>query len=73
MDVTEKLLKRYESIIVDTIGTIGKTSNTIELAKLAQLLAMLTFIYNDLSVIKSVGGKVIVPEDALGKLNLAAD
>ena len=73
MDVTEKLLKRYEAIIVDTIGKIGQTSNTIELAKLAQLLAMLTFIYNDLSVIKGVGGKIIVPEDALGKLNLSAD
>ena len=73
MDVTEKLLKRYETIIVDTIGKISQTSNTIELVKLAHLLETITFIYNDLSVIKSVGGKIIVPEDALGKLNLAKE
>jgi len=73
MDVTEKLLKRYETIIVDTIGKIGQTSNTIELVKLAHLLETITFVYNDLAVIKNLGGKIIVPEDALGKLNLAAD
>ena len=73
MDVTEKLLKRYETIIVDTIGKIAQTSNTIELVKLAHLLETITFIYNDLSVIKSVGGKIIVPEDALGKLNLSKE
>ena len=73
MDVTEKLLKRYETIIVDTLGKIGQTSNTIELVKLAHLLETITFIYNDLSVIKSVGGKIVVPEDALGKLNLAKE
>ena len=73
MDVTEKLLKRYETIIVDTIGKIAQTSNTIELVKLAHLLETMTFVYNDLAVIKNLGGKIIVPEDALGKLNLAAD
>ena len=73
MDVTEKLLERYATIIRDTIGKIAQTSNTIELVKLAHLLETITFIYNDLSVIKSLGGKIIVPEDALGKLNLAAD
>ena len=73
MDVTEKLLKRYEAIIVDTIGKISQTSNTIELVKLAHLLETMTFVYNDLAVIKNLGGKIIVPEDALGKLNLAAD
>jgi len=73
MDVTEKLLKRYETIIVDTISKIGQTSNTIELVKLAHLLETITFVYNDLAVIKNLGGKIIVPEDALGKLNLAAD
>jgi hypothetical protein len=73
MEVTEKLLKRYEAIIVDTIGKIAQTSNTIELVKLAHLLETITFIYNDLSVIKSVGGKIIVPEDALGKLNLSKE
>ena len=71
MDVTEKLLKRYESIIVDTISKIGQTTNTVELVKLAHLLETITFVYNDLSVIESVGGKIVVPEDALGKLNLA--
>ena len=70
MDVTEKLLKRYETLIVDTIRKIGETNNTIELVKLAHLLETLTFVFNDLSVIKSVGGKIIVPEDALDKLNL---
>jgi hypothetical protein len=73
MDVTEKLLKRYEAIIVDTISKIAQTSNTIELVKLAHLLETMTFVYNDLAVIKNLGGKIIVPEDALGKLNLAAD
>ena len=73
MEVTEKLLKRYEAIIVDTIGKIAQTSNTIELVKLAHLLETITFIYNDLSVIKSVWGKIIVPEDALGKLNLSKE
>ena len=73
MDITEKLLKRYETIIVDTISKVAQTSNTIELVKLAHLLETITFIYNDLSVIKSIGGKITVPEDALGKLNLAAD
>ena len=71
MDVTEKLLKRYETLIVDTIKKIGETNNTIELVKLAHLLETLTFVFNDFSVIKSVGGKIVVPEDALGKLNLA--
>jgi len=37
------------------------------------LLETMTFVYNDLSIIKNVGGKIIVPEEALGKLNLAAD
>jgi hypothetical protein len=73
MDVTEKLLKRYEAIIVDTISKVAQTSNTIELVKLAHLLETMTFVYNDLAVIKNLGGKIIVPEDALGKLNLAAD
>jgi len=73
MDVTEKLLKRYETIIVDTIGKIGQTNNTVELVRLAHLLETMTFVYNDLSVIKGVGGKIIVPEDALGKLNLAQE
>jgi hypothetical protein len=73
MDVTEKLLERYATIIRDTIGKIAQTSNTIELVKLAHLLETLTFVYNDLAVIKNVGGKIIVPEDALGKLNLAKE
>jgi hypothetical protein len=73
MDVTEKLLKRYEAIIVDTISKIGQTTNTVELVKLAHLLETITFVYNDLSVIKSVGGQIVVPEDALGKLNLAKE
>jgi hypothetical protein len=73
MDVTEKLLKRYETMIVDTISKIAQTSNTVELVRLAHLLETMTFVYNDLAVIKNLGGKIIVPEDALGKLNLAAD
>ena len=73
MDVTEKLLKRYETNIVETIGKIAQTNNTVELVRLAHLLETMTFVYNDLSIIKNVGGKIIVPEDALGKLNLAAD
>ena len=73
MDVTEKLLKRYETMIVDTISKIAQTSNTVELVILAHLLETMTFVYNDLAVIKNLGGKIIVPEDALGKLNLAAD
>ncbi len=71
MDVTEKLIKRYETLIVDTIKKIAETNNTVELVKHAHLLETLTFVFNDLSVIKGVGGKIIVPEDALGKLNLA--
>jgi len=73
MDVTAKLLKRYETMIVDTISKIAQTSNTVELVRLAHLLETMTFVYNDLAVIKNLGGKIIVPEDALGKLNLAAD
>jgi hypothetical protein len=73
MDVTEKLLKRYETMIVDTISKIAQTINTVELVRLAHLLETMTFVYNDLAVIKNLGGKIIVPEDALGKLNLAAD
>ena len=73
MDVTEKLLKRYETNIVETIGKIAQTTNTVELVRLAHLLETMTFVYNDLSIIKNVGGKIIVPEEALGKLNLAAD
>jgi hypothetical protein len=73
MDVTEKLLKRYETNIVETIGKIAQTNNTVELVRLAHLLETMTFVYNDLSIIKNVGGKIIVPEEALGKLNLAAD
>ena len=73
MDVTERLLKRYETTIVETIGKIAQTNNTVELVRLAHLLETMTFVYNDLSIIKNVGGKIIVPEDALGKLNLAAD
>ena len=73
MDVTEKLLKRYETMIVDTISKIAQTSNTVELVRLAHLLETMTFVYNDLSVIKSLGGKIIVPEDALGKLNLSKE
>jgi hypothetical protein len=73
MEITEKLLKRYETMIVDTISKIAQTSNTVELVRLAHLLETMTFVYNDLAVIKNLGGKIIVPEDALGKLNLAAD
>jgi hypothetical protein len=60
-------------MIVDTISKIAQTSNTVELVRLAHLLETMTFVYNDLAVIKNLGGKIIVPEDALGKLNLAAD
>ena len=73
MDVTEKQLKRYETMIVDIISKIAQTSNTVELVRFAHLLETMTFVYNDLAVIKNLGGKIIVPEDALGKLNLAAD
>ena len=71
VDATEKLIRRYETLIVATLEELVKTNNSAEIQKLGDKLIKLTYTFTDLSIIAREGGKIYLPEEALAKFNLA--